>query len=124
MEMHGKAWGRTGLLYSTRYLQAHLLEVNAGGFCSEHRHGRKHNFFHVLKGRLEILVWPNDQASVPDVTVLGEGGSTSLAPGVYHQFRALADTLCIEIYEAAEVEEDIARRTEGGKGGKEWAGLP
>jgi len=73
---------------------------------------------------LEILVWPNDQASVPDVTVLGEGGSTSLAPGVYHQFRALADTLCIEIYEAAEVEEDIARRTEGGKGGKEWAGLP
>jgi len=39
---------------------------------------------------------------------------SSIPAGVYHKFRALEDTVCLEIYESAEIEEDIARRTVGG----------
>lgn len=35
--------------------------------------------------------------------------------GVYHQFKAIENTTCLEIYEAAEIDEDIERRTTGGR---------
>jgi mannose-6-phosphate isomerase-like protein (cupin superfamily) len=113
MERHGKAWGTTALLYATRYLQAHLLEIKAGGYCSEHRHERKTNTFIVLSGRLEVIIWPVDVAKM-DTTVLTSGQVSTIPVGVFHKFHALEDTVCLELYESAEIEEDIVRRTVGG----------
>lgn len=95
------------------HFAAHLLEIQAGGFCSEHRHARKRNHFHVIQGELEILSWPDGKE--PDRTRLGPGDEAVVEPGIWHQFRALAPTIALEIYEAAPVEEDIDRRTTGGR---------
>ena len=39
---------------------------------------------------------------------------SSIPPDVFHKFHAIEDTVCLELYEAAEIEEDIVRRTVGG----------
>lgn len=114
IDRQGKAWGQTSLLYRAPHLQVHLLEIDAGGFCSEHRHTRKVNTFHIIRGRLEVRIWPSSLAQ-PDTTELEAGESMTIPVGVYHQFKAIENTTCLEIYEAAEIDEDIERRTTGGR---------
>lgn len=70
-----------------------------------------------MTGKMLIHQWPapgvtQDQ---PDTTVLMAGESKTIPVGEWHGFRALEPTICIEIYEAAPVEEDIIRRNVGGK---------
>lgn len=110
LERQGKVWGTTALVYSSRYVEVHLLEITKGGYCSEHLHARKLNKFVVLKGKLEISTWTD----FLDSTVLGPGQTTAINVGVWHRFHALEDTVCLEIYETAEIGEDIERRTRGG----------
>jgi mannose-6-phosphate isomerase-like protein (cupin superfamily) len=62
---------------------------------------------------MEVLIWPAGVLEM-DTTVLTSGQVSTIPAGVYHKFRALEDTVCLEIYESAEIEEDIARRTVGG----------
>ena len=107
-------WGTTTLVYASPYVQAHLLEIERGGFCSEHRHERKTNTFAVLSGRLEVRVW-RDSFNAFDSTILGPGQSTVVPVGCWHQFLAVDDVTCLEFYEAAGIEEDIKRRTTGGR---------
>lgn len=120
----GKVWGSTSELYRAPNLQIHLLDIQKGGFCSEHRHSHKTNQFIVLIGRLEILTWPPGSAK-PDRTVLASDEQTRIPTGVWHQFRAVERTLALELYEPEPVDLDIERRTEGGLDeDAEWAGLP
>ncbi len=93
-------------------MSVHLLKIEAGGFCSEHRHERKANLFYVLAGRLMIRQWRNGEA---DLTTLESGESLKIPIGVWHQFEAESPTIALEIYEAAPVEEDIIRRSIGGR---------
>ena len=86
------------------------------------------NHFHVLTGKLIIHQWPApglDQDQ-PDRTILAPGESLTIPVGVWHQFAAREETCCLEVYEAAPVEEDIIRRSEGGAPGHNpnEAGLP
>jgi mannose-6-phosphate isomerase-like protein (cupin superfamily) len=116
MDKQGKVWGTTHLLCGSAHYSVHLLRIEAGGFCSEHRHERKVNHFFILSGRLMIFEWPApplDQDQ-PDVSFLESGDSKTIALGVWHSFRAVDTTIALEIYEAAPVEEDIIRRSEGG----------
>jgi quercetin dioxygenase-like cupin family protein len=100
-------------VYANPHVQVHLLEIKRGGYCSEHRHTRKANLFTVLRGRLEVRVWP-DVFQEFDSTILGEGESTVVEVGKWHQFLALDDTVALEVYESAEIGEDIERRNTGG----------
>lgn len=119
MDQQGKAWGTTHCLFKNPYFSVHLLLVNKGGFCSEHRHERKLNHFNVLSGRLAIHEWPGGGVvqDQPDTTILTAGESKTVPVGNWHSFTAQEQTLCMEIYEAAPVEEDIIRRTTGGMNG-------
>jgi len=113
MDQQGKIWGTTSQLFASPFFSLHLLRIEQGGFSSEHRHERKLNHFHVLTGRLQIVEWrANDER--PDVTEIGPGESMTVQVGGWHKFVALEPTVCLEVYEAAPVEEDIIRRTVGG----------
>lgn len=102
----------------------HLLEIRAGGYSSEHKHFRKVNHFHVIRGEMEIVQWP-ENAVDPDRTTLRAGDGLTVPVGQWHQFRAITDCLCVETYEAAPVEDDIIRRSVGGSGGDpDEPGLP
>lgn len=124
MDIQGKVWGTTAALLVRPAFSIHLLEINAGGFSSEHRHERKLNHFYVVRGVLEILQWPAN-GGPPDTTELKAGDSLTIQVGVWHQFKATTDALVLETYESAPVEDDIERRTHGGVDAeKEFAGLP
>jgi mannose-6-phosphate isomerase-like protein (cupin superfamily) len=58
--------------------------------------------------------------------MLDSGQSMTIPVGKWHSFTAMAPTVCLEVYEAAPVEEDIIRRTTGGNlnRDKNEAGLP
>lgn len=115
IEKQGKIWGSTALIFRNPFVQTHLLEICAGGYCSEHRHSRKTNHFFVISGRIRVLIWKDGGA--PDVTELSEGQSTGIPPGVFHQFQGIEKSVVLEIYESASIEEDIERRTTGGAKG-------
>jgi len=108
----GKNWGYTTEFFRNAIVSAHHLEINEGGFCSEHRHEHKYNVFYVLKGILEIRIWRNGEK--PDITIVEAGQSTAISPGFYHQFIGRTKCEAIEIYQVLLVGEDIDRRTEGG----------
>ena len=115
MDKQEKVWGRTSCLFLSDFVSVHHLQVLAGGFCSEHYHSRKKNVFHVIRGRLRVFQWRGASTEAePDVTVLGAGDSMVIPVGVWHKFQADEPTECLEIYEAAPVEEDILRRKAGG----------
>lgn len=111
---HGKVWGETELVYTDdATISIHALRIVKGGYCSEHQHSLKANEFIVLSGKLEVAVWPPGR-EIPDTTVLGTNERTDIPPGTWHFFRALEDTLCLEIYRGRIIDDDITRRTTGG----------
>jgi hypothetical protein len=93
----GKVWGETELLEANGVLEFHRIEARAGG---------------VESGKLVVRVWKNNYDLV-DETVLTAGQYTKVAPGEYHQFEALEDTVAFELYWAEFDHEDIERDSVG-----------
>jgi mannose-6-phosphate isomerase-like protein (cupin superfamily) len=108
----GKVWGTTKLLEANGVLEFHRIDARSGGVCSKHLHRHKWNGFFVEQGKLLIRVWKNNYDLV-DETVLGPGDYTKVAPGEYHQFEALEDTVAFELYWAEFDHTDIQRETVG-----------
>ena len=67
----------------------------------------------MIEGCLEVSVEKEEQELV-DRTILTAGQSMAVAPGQYHQFRALQYTVALEVY-WTELTEDISRKSSGGK---------
>ena len=93
--------------------EIHLLQIDEGGYCSQHRHARKDNTFVCLDGYLEVMTWP-EGSKKPDVTRLGAGEKTTVPAGTWHQFKAEDEAQVLEIYTPAAISEDIERRSRGG----------
>ena len=111
--MHsGKQWGSTADVFASDSVAIQHLEIDAGGFCSIHCHAHKYNLFYVISGELEISVEKADQGMV-DRTTLLNGESMVVEPGQYHQFKAAANTVALEVY-WTELGEDIYRKSSGG----------
>jgi len=107
----GKVWGETEEIFNDGKVSVHHLWIKKGGYCSEHKHVKKSNLFYVISGQLEISIWREKGV---DKTIIGNGESSFVPPGVYHKFRAIYDTECLEIYEVRLESNDIDRRTIGG----------
>lgn len=112
MAKQGKVWGWTEEIYNNGVISINYLDIKEGGYCSEHKHYKKSNIFYVLEGQLAIEIW---REKTKDETILKEGQSTRIEPGVFHRFWALTPVKCIEIYEVELKKDDIERRTIGGK---------
>ena len=111
--IQGKVWGETRPLFAQNNVELHHISIDAGAHCSKHMHEHKYNQFYVLDGRLSVQVWKNDYSLI-DETILDGGESTVVAPGEYHQFKALADTEALEWYWVELDARDIQRDTVGG----------
>jgi quercetin dioxygenase-like cupin family protein len=109
----GKIWGETSQLFNKNNVSIHRIEINAGGFCSKHKHNYKHNIFFVESGLLKIEHWQNNY-DLNDITILKSGESCSIPPNHYHKFTALEDTIALEIYYVELLDDDICRETCGG----------
>lgn len=92
-------------------VSAHHLSINKFGYSSKHKHKHKYNLFYVLSGRLKITIWRDD---TPDITILESGQNSGISPNFYHEFEALENTECIEIYYVFLEDPDIERENQGG----------
>ena len=108
----GKVWGVTELIDSNNYFEFHRIEIKKGGVCSKHLHKHKWNGFFVESGKLLIRCWKNDYDLV-DETILEKNEYTKVPPGEKHQFEALEETICFEIYWANFDHNDIERDSVG-----------
>jgi mannose-6-phosphate isomerase-like protein (cupin superfamily) len=110
----GKLWGSTKQVFSLNGIDAHVIHVEAGGFCSQHTHKNKWNRFVVVSGELIIKQW-QPGVELPDVTVLSTNQICDIPPGTRHQFEALDDVCAVEFYWTTLDPEDIDRNgTVGG----------
>lgn len=114
METSGKVWGKTQLIYRNHNFEIHRIEALKDGYCSIHKHDHKANVFFIESGKLKIRVWKNDYDLV-DETILHPGEKTTVKPGEFHQFIALEDCVCYEIYYVELDGADIVRKNHGGK---------
>ena len=111
----GKVWGETEQVFNDGTISVNFLEIKKGGFCSEHQHSQKMNMFYVISGHLQVSQWPGaSEGEQPDITGLKAGQSTTVPVGSWHMFRAIEDTICLEIYEIRFSGPDITRRSHGG----------
>jgi quercetin dioxygenase-like cupin family protein len=110
----GKIWGKTSSLFNKNNVEIHRIETQKGGFCSKHKHNHKFNLFYVESGSIKVTVWKNDYDLI-DETLLINNESTIVAPGEYHNFECLEDSIVYEIYWTQLDEKDIIRENVGGK---------
>lgn len=109
----GKKWGYTTEVFVSQSVEVHVIEIVKGGYCSIHDH-RKMNIFHVISGKLKVSVWVDKK--LIDETVIEKGETTAVYRGLDHQFEALENTICLEIYNIFLEPGDINRRP-GSQGG-------
>ena len=81
--------------------------------CSQHYHLHKHNMLYVETGVLKIEVWQD--SNLITTTILADGQSTSIPPGLKHRFSALENTIAFEIYFIELDDSDIIRLQKGGR---------
>tara|TARA_B100000686_G_C16414946_1_gene774132 strand:- start:193 stop:540 length:348 start_codon:yes stop_codon:yes gene_type:complete len=113
MKTQGKVWGLTKEIFSNPNFEIHRIEAHKGGFCSKHKHIHKFNAFYIEKGEMKITIYETDYDLI-DSTTIKTGELSIVAPGKYHQFEALEDTVCYEIYWAELSSSDISRENIGG----------
>lgn len=110
--VQSKFWGHTQCIFIGPISETHYLNINEGGFCSEHCHLHKWNRFFLIKGSLKIIIYRDGGQ---DETILKPGNFTDVPPGDFHKFEALEDCECLEIYWVDQLEtDDIKRRSVGG----------
>jgi len=110
--IEGKVWGNTKLIEANSSLEFHRIDIKKGGSCSKHKHKYKWNGFYVVSGQLAVKVWKNNYDLV-DETILQSDQWTRVAPGEFHQFEALEDTVAFELYWANFEHDDIERESVG-----------
>lgn len=108
MDREQKVWGERWILRRTTSLETSLLLVRAGYRCSWHVHAHKWNLFTVIEGCIGIKTEEGE-------TMLHAGEEFTVEPGVYHEFRAYAETRMVEIMYVEYQEGDIHRGTVGGR---------
>ena len=114
MNIQGKIWGSTSVLFSKNNVEINRIVCNKNGFCSKHKHISKYNMFFVEKGILEINIWKNNYDLI-DETILKEQQNCIIEPGEYHMFKCLEDgTVAFEIYWVEIDKNDIIRDNVGG----------
>lgn len=108
-----KIWGNTEKIFNLNNVEIHRIEINKHTYCSEHIHEYKHNLFYVESGKIVVNYWENNNEKKS--IVLEKGKFYSIAPKIMHQFIGLEDSVVFEIYWVELLDDDIKRRTIGGK---------
>lgn len=113
MQVAGKVWGQTSIIFSANNVQVSRIVGKLGGFCSKHHHENKFNMFWVESGKLLIKSWMD--YSLIDETTLLPTQQCIIPPRIPHMFEVLEDnTIAYEIYWVELDQKDIQRENVGG----------
>lgn len=117
MDKSGKYWGVTRQIFFQNNVEMHCMEINPGGYCSEHLHHMKFNRFIILEGELDVITWKSGADEEPDRVTLHPMDECTIKPGHYHKFENNSNSTCkaLEIYWTELRADDIDRRVVGGR---------
>lgn len=90
-----KPWGYELIFGLTDRYCGKLLFVRAGEQLSLQFHRHKEETIYLHQGRIEVEI--GDPGGALDAEVVGPGRAFHLRPGVVHRWRALEDSLVIEV---------------------------
>ncbi len=106
-----KVWGQRNRILLTNQTEIDLLYVKKDCFCSTHKHKGKINKFYIVKGCFEV--------QTPFGTkVLNKDEDFTVEPPMTHRFKALEDSIVIEMAYVKEGRidpKDILRLKQGGR---------
>lgn len=109
----GKVWGEVWEIFEQCNVRLTRIRIDKGGFSSQHKHEHAYNAFIIESGRLKIKTWKNDY-DLCDETIVGPQEMTVVAPGEFHMFDALEETVAYELYWVDINKNDIVRKNCGG----------
>jgi mannose-6-phosphate isomerase len=90
-----KPWGYEVVYALTERYCGKLLFIRKGEQLSLQFHRRKDEVIYVHEGRIELEV--GEPGRTPDHEVVGPGHAFRFRPGTVHRWRALEDTLVLEV---------------------------
>jgi mannose-6-phosphate isomerase len=90
-----KPWGQEVVYALTERYCGKVLFIKKGEQLSLQFHRRKDEVIYVHEGRIELEV--GEPGRTPDVEVVGPGRAFRFEPGTVHRWRALEDTLVLEV---------------------------
>ena len=90
-----KPWGYEVVYALTERYCGKVLFIKKGEQLSLQFHRRKDEVIYVHEGRIELEV--GEPGRTPDVEVVGPGRAFRFKPGTVHRWRALEDTLVLEV---------------------------
>jgi quercetin dioxygenase-like cupin family protein len=95
MSIHIKGWGHEEWKCNTELYCAKYLHVEAGKRCSLHYHKIKDETFIILDGLIE-MEYLFDIADLA-MNTLRPGDKIRIYPGVAHRFKAINDSIILEV---------------------------
>jgi len=113
MVKQSKIWGITSKIFELNNVEIHRIEIDKGGYCSEHFHDYKYNQFFVESGEIEVTIFQEN--GINETTVLKAFDQSTVPPKLIHKFKANKDSVVYEIYWVSMEGPDIIRRTVGGR---------
>ncbi|HEX2045940.1 MAG TPA: cupin domain-containing protein [Gaiellaceae bacterium] len=90
-----KPWGYEIVYALTERYCGKVLFIRKGEQLSLQFHRRKDEVIYVHEGRIQLEV--GEPGRTPDTEVVGPGRSFRFTPGTVHRWRALEDTLVLEV---------------------------
>ena len=108
MNISGKIWGQTSLLFSANNVEINRIEGKKGGISSVHKHTFKYSMFFIESGIVKITIKKNDYNLI-DETILKNGQNTIIKPEEWHNFEIIEDAIFYEIYWVTLDPNDITR---------------
>ena len=90
-----KPWGHEVVYALTERYCGKVLFIKKGEQLSLQFHRRKDEVIYVHEGRIELEV--GEPGRTPDREVVGPGRAFRFKPGTVHRWRALEDTLVLEV---------------------------
>lgn len=90
-----KPWGHEIIFASTERYLGKVLFIRAGEQLSLQFHRRKDEVIYVQSGQIELEV--GEPGRTPDTEIIGPRRAFRFKPGVVHRWRALEDTVVLEV---------------------------
>ena len=103
MEFSRRKWGQYLTLIAKRHFKVKLLYFKSGLSCSMQRHSHRRELWCFLFG---YGIFSTDKDTLPVCT----GDSVEADKLQWHQYKALSNTLVLEIQTGTCVESDIERK--------------
>lgn len=92
-----KPWGMQYPVLRRNTIHVDEISVVPGGYCSVHKHLHKSNLFHVMEGRLAIVVF-NEERQIIRTESLRAGEECIIPEGQLHMFWSQSGCIAQEVY--------------------------